>query len=620
MLRALRNQTQSIFFKIFLGLLICGFALWGVGDLTGGINQKPVLSVENSEVTTEEVIQELNKLRYSLPQRPSLQETVKNGMLKSVLNKFEQEILINKEAETLDLYVPLSVQTKTIRNEDAFKDPLGKFSENKYLQSLNNAGLTEKKYLEMIKTEANFKQLTMPFLYDNYYNDKIVKNIIDWQNELRDIEFQYLSYIDKRDIKVPSLDILKTFYNDNKEYYIFPKTRNIQYVEINSSLFQDQINISKKQINDRYEIDKSIYITEEKREIYQVTAQDKNKINNFKKLINEGSMFENAAKKIFNLSRKDIEVGFFTKNELPVNSSSSLFSGNINDIIGPIKTEFGYNVYKIVSIVPKSEIKYEDAIKDVKKNLLKESSIEVLYEKLDSIEDLIAEGNTLEEITQSDIFKNNLSIKNLNKISEDSFLYSYTNNKTFFNKGSEFLSNIWSANLNETSDLININEDSYALLQVVKENKKENIAFEKVKEKVLDQWTISEIKNQTKLKLKKSILLQNNKLKSTSTVKRNQQYLDNIKDSSLIFNIFDINNKNINFLNTVNSVVAIKINNRKTNAYKINLEINNNLNTSLSKSFFNDFSNFYINNLGTKHKLLRNYNDLERFLLNAEIQ
>ena len=49
MLRALRNQTQSIFFKIFLGLLICGFALWGVGDLTGGINKKPVLSVENTK-------------------------------------------------------------------------------------------------------------------------------------------------------------------------------------------------------------------------------------------------------------------------------------------------------------------------------------------------------------------------------------------------------------------------------------------------------------------------------------------------------------------------------------------------------------------------------------------
>jgi hypothetical protein len=43
MLRTLRNQTQSIFFKIFLVLLICGFALWGVGDLTGGNTSKSIL-------------------------------------------------------------------------------------------------------------------------------------------------------------------------------------------------------------------------------------------------------------------------------------------------------------------------------------------------------------------------------------------------------------------------------------------------------------------------------------------------------------------------------------------------------------------------------------------------
>ena len=55
MLRALRNQTQSIFFKCFLVLLVCGFALWGVGDLTGGQKQKPVLLSENQEITFEKV-------------------------------------------------------------------------------------------------------------------------------------------------------------------------------------------------------------------------------------------------------------------------------------------------------------------------------------------------------------------------------------------------------------------------------------------------------------------------------------------------------------------------------------------------------------------------------------
>ena len=620
MLRALRNQTQSIFFKIFLGFLICGFALWGVGDLTGGANNKPVLSVENKEISSEEVLQELNKLRYSLPQRPPLKDTVKNGMLQNVLNKFEQELLINKEADFLNLHVPLSVQTKAVRNENAFKNPLGKFSENKYFQSLNNAGLTEKKYLKMIQTEGNFKQLSMPFQFNYIYDNKVVKAIIDWQNEIRDIEFDFVKYLDKKNIKKPDLKILNEFYSNNKDSYIFPKTRDIKYIEIKPSDFHNEVKITKKQINDKYETDKSNYITAEKREIYQITSQEKNKVDELKKLINNGTPFQTAATKIFNLSKDDINLGFLTKKELPDISAEPLFSGKKDDVIGPLKTEFGFNIYKIVNIIPKTEIKYEDIIKDIKLNLLNELSIEILYEKLDLIEDLIAEGNNLEEITKSDIFKNKIFVKQLNKVSEDSFLYSYTKNKTFINKGEDFLKNIWMTKLNETSDIIDLKNDTYALIQVIKEKSKEQLAFEQVREKVLNQWTSIEIVNQTKAKLKKLILSKNENLKSNSTIKRNQKSLDNFSDNSLIFNIFEIDNKDINFLNTVDGVIAVKVKNRKVDNYQKNIETNNNLNLSLSKSFFNDYSNYFIRNLATKHKLVRNYIDLENFLLNTEVQ
>ena len=81
MLRALRNQTQSIFFKCFLVLLICGFALWGVGDLTGGSKGKSVLSVENQTISIEEALNEINRARYMLPDRPSLEDAIKNGIV-----------------------------------------------------------------------------------------------------------------------------------------------------------------------------------------------------------------------------------------------------------------------------------------------------------------------------------------------------------------------------------------------------------------------------------------------------------------------------------------------------------------------------------------------------------
>ena len=66
------------------------------------------------------------------------------------------------------------------------------------------------------------------------------------------------------------------------------------------------------------------------------------------------------------------------------------------------------------------------------------------------------------------------------------------------------------------------------------------------------------------------------------------------------------------------SSTAVKILNKKVGDYKKNKTVNNKLNMSFSKSFFKDFSNFYIENLATKHKLIRNYNEIEKFLLDSE--
>ena len=108
-------------------LLICGFALWGVGDLTGGSKGKSVLSVENQTISIEEALNEINRARYMLPDRPSLEDTIKNGIHRNVLKKLEQEILINEEANFLDLNVPLSEQMRLIKEEKAFKIHLVNF-------------------------------------------------------------------------------------------------------------------------------------------------------------------------------------------------------------------------------------------------------------------------------------------------------------------------------------------------------------------------------------------------------------------------------------------------------------------------------------------------------------
>jgi peptidyl-prolyl cis-trans isomerase D len=619
MLRSLRNQTQSIFFKAFLFLLIIGFALWGVGDLTGGLNQKPILSVDSKEVTSEEIINELNRLRYTLPQRPSLQEAINNGMLKTVLDKYEQEILINAEASVLNLSVPLKITTTTIGNEKAFKDPLGKFSQTRFLKSLNSAGLSESKYIDSIHTEANYKQLSMPFSNNSLYSNKLIKKLINWQNETRDIDYVFFKNINKESIKQPQKSILREYYNSNKKLYEIPITRDVKYIEINPSIFNNQVKINDKDVKEIYESDKSKYITEEKRKFYQVITQDINKANSFIKNIKTGLDFVTVAKDNFNLTLNDIDIGFVKKSELPSIVVKSLFQAKVKDLIGPIKTKFGYSTYKVISIQPEKIVTYKDAYAGIKEELLKELTLDFLYKKIDVIEDLIAEGNNLNEIIKSKSIGSTLSINRINNVSKNGIIYSYNGENQFANKNKVFLDGIWKTPLNQISDIIELPDDKYVLIEPIKENKKETPIFEKINKNIYNDWLKKEIFIQSELKLKE--LIKNNRVtfKSLTAIKRNQKGLTKkIKDHLIINKIFEIKEKNLSFFNIKNGVIAIKNVNSKTADYKVNKETIKDINFSLSKSFFNDYSRYYIQLLANKHKLKRNYKDLENFIGNIK--
>ena len=612
MLRALRNQTQSIFFKIFLVLLICGFALWGVGDLTGGNTTKPVLITDSKEISIDKAINEINRIRYASPSRPSFNEIFENGTYKTVLNKLEQEILLNSEAEELNLNVPMSVVTQTISQENNFKDPLGKFSQIKFNQSLKNAGLSETKYLEMINTEANLKQISTPFSTNDYYSEKVIKKIMDWQNEIRNIEYDFFDLLTPKDIKRPSEETLTNFYEENKEKYQIPPTRNIQYLEISPNYFTKQVKISDSQINERYKIEKSNYKIDEKREILQVTTQDEEKVKKFFKTVNKNN-FKELALELFNLSENDINLGLVKKTDLPSTNADALFKANLNEIVGPLKTEFGYNVYKIIKIEPEGSIEYSKIIEDIKSKIIKEKSTEVLFEKLDIIEDLLAEGSNLSEIAVSDVFDKKISLKIINKISQNGIIYSYDKEKSLIAKSNKFLKNIWDTNINEMSDIFNSEEDNYVIIQVLKENKEELPSYEITKNLVYNHWLNEAIIKKSIENIKTMLLNKKSKLSKNYSLKRNNK-LGDLNDPYLINEIFNIQNNENNYINFRNKILAVKLLDSKIDNYTFNKDEYQQLNLSFTQSFFNDFGNFYLNHLSSKHNLKRNYKDIENFL------
>ena len=142
--------------------------------------------------------------------------------------------------------------------------------------------------------------------------------------------------------------------------------------------------------------------------------------------------------------------------------------------------------------------------------------------------------------------------------------------------------------------------------------------YDLVKNKVFNQWLKKELILKTKEKVKKSIKSKNYKLSSKYSLKRNDNALGDLKDPFLINKIFEIDDKDIDLLVTANNLIAVKIIETRTDDYKFDKKIFNDLNQSFSKSFFNDILNMYVQHLSLKHDLRRNYEELENYFIRKE--
>ena len=116
MLRALRNKSQSFLFKIFLVLIVIGFAAWGVGDLTGN-KIPPIIKSNDFEISYEQIINDFNKARATNTGMVNVQTAIQNGFLNNVLIQNKAKLIINQETQYLDLrYILLSIMEVRLEN------------------------------------------------------------------------------------------------------------------------------------------------------------------------------------------------------------------------------------------------------------------------------------------------------------------------------------------------------------------------------------------------------------------------------------------------------------------------------------------------------------------------
>ena len=610
MLRALRSKSQSFLFKIFLVLIVIGFAAWGVGDLTGN-KIEPIFKANNYETSYEEIINDFNRSRTTNTGIIDAKVAVQNGLLNNVLIQNKVKLIVNQEAHDLGLVIPRNFLKKHISENKVFHDKnndTSVFSEKKFNTLLRNNNITENDYIEDLKLQLLNNKIFNHINDIYFYNKSFSKKFYEWQNQKLDLNYKLTPYVSTKDINIDE-SLKNSYFIENKDSFLLPKLRNISYISFKPELFYDQIIITKKEINDLYKERLDTFTRPETRDYFQVIFKTYDKAEAFYNKILTNQNFIKYAKEL-NFDEKDIRFKDISKINLTKKLSKIIFKPTDNILLKPFQSNFGYHVVQILKINRETTKKLEEVSQSLTYELKYNLASDKLYEKIDLINDLAFSGNNLEEIIQLSKIKN-LKINKISNLSKNGLTYiNFKPSK--INLDQKFLNEVWNLQTNEISELFEINENEFILLNVDNEIEGRSLGYSDAKELIEEKILLDTKIKETKLKSERDFLELN--LKKLVGLKRDQnQNLESFFTNNVLIKIFSSDTGKINSLETVSGILTYKVI-KKSTSNKLNNKNIKEIDKNFKDELTSDIQTIFYKSFETNQKIKTNLNSLNNLI------
>ena len=621
----MKSKINKFFAWIIVLLLILGLAGFGLQDVLSRWGTSKLATVGEVEISTEEFgqsfIREVNYISQNIGKNITIEEAKSFGLHLQVLERLINRSLLDQLLIDLKISVGDVLLLKNLKTNPIFKNAEGNFDRKKYNDYLSKINLSENKFEKILRNDISRGLFTQILDVNFNHNQNIVKTISDYIGEEREVKLYRLNYDTDTSLQDFNKDEVRKFYENNKNDYSSKSMRKYSVININQSQFLTEIELTEEEFQDIYEDRKQNFTQPELRELSRIIFQTSDLANEaLNKILSNEKTFEQIGKDL-NLNRKEINFGTYSKIDLGDELSGFIFDTKIkkNSIVGPINGELGFELYKITEIIPEDVLSKEKAKSQIINEIQLENSLNKLSEMIPEVEDMIASGETLEEIAR----KYQMNIENIEISKGDELPKKYKNKnlKTFFDEAS-----------NDNSDLLQIEDNSFISIRLDEEIEPTIPSFEKIYDQLLDDYKLSQTLKLmekdlneviTKITLNEAVKL--NKIIYLFDDTINRETNDNFK----IFNKLTVENI---FQNSVGDFVIQKMNENK-NPYLILIEttkiipasskstydkVLNNIQNQVNEQVNNDLITSLLNSLRQVYEPKVNYELLNQIIDNIQ--
>ena len=402
MLNAIRKSVKTLPMKILVGLLLIGFAFWGIGDIFNFRISDRVAQVGDTEVPAQRFADALAREQSSLTQRTrqfvSFDAMREAGVDRQILAALARDAAFTEELNGLGISAPDEDVAEAVQMTPAFQGPGGQFSLQAYQLYLGQQRMTAAEFEDMNRNLLAQQILTETAVAGVDAPPGAAARMAAYQGEQRVLTTVTMTLDMAPDPGQPDEGALREFYDANEALFTEPERRDGEYLYVDAVVLSEALTPDEDGLREAYELEIEAYSVAETRTVEQISIPDQETAEAaMGRLVGGAVTFEELSAE-HGVSGASLSLGRVRPGDLPEDAAAAVFSEEQPGIIGPVQLPAGWGVFRITEIHEGGTASFEDVRDQIARRLAAEAVAGIAPELANMIDELRSEGMSLPEI------------------------------------------------------------------------------------------------------------------------------------------------------------------------------------------------------------------------------
>ena len=383
MLQKLRDKTSGWIVTVILGLLMIPFLFVIDNSYLGGVGAQNVAKVsapptwwrsapswwparmlwQHHEISAQDFRERFEQARMMARQQqgddfdPTRFESVENKL--AVLDQLIDEQVVRLAAEQEGIVIGEAALSQYITSMQQFLGPDGKFSEAQYRLALQsgNPPRTPMQFKELVRSSMQQSVIPSALQASGFVTDAEVERLVKMLAETRDVELVTLPEQPADTAEVTDAQI-KSWYDAHPQDFRLAESVKLEYVEVNGASLPTPAAPDEATLRKRYEDEKAKFVSAQQRLTSHIlVANGDGAEAKAARLATEakasGADFAALAKANSDdtgSKEQGGDLGWVEHGAMVKPFEDAVFAAKAGDIVGPVKTEFGYHIIQVREI------------------------------------------------------------------------------------------------------------------------------------------------------------------------------------------------------------------------------------------------------------------------------